>query len=135
AAAAAALACGLFNPAFAQAPLKFGFIGTLSGPGGALGQDQYDAFMLAVEQRSGKLCGVPVTVIKEDDQLKPDVGVQAATKLLQSDKVDIVTGVTFSNVMMAIHKPITSAEVFFIGSNAGPAPIAGKECSEYYFST
>ncbi|HLV27712.1 MAG TPA: ABC transporter substrate-binding protein [Burkholderiaceae bacterium] len=135
AAAAAALACGLFNPAFAQAPLKIGFIGTLSGPGGALGQDQYDAFMLAVEQRGGKLGGVPVTVIKEDDQLKPDVGVQAATKLLQSDKVDIVTGVTFSNVMMAIHKPITSAEVFFIGSNAGPAPIAGKECSEYYFST
>src|SRR5690606_10500462 len=135
AAAAAALACRLFNPAFAQAPLKIGFIDTLSGPGGAFGQDQYDAFMLAVEPRGGKLGGVPAAVIKEDDQLKPDVGVQAATKLLQSDKVDIVTGVTFSNVMMAIHKPITSAEVFFIGSNAGPAPIAGKECSEYYFST
>src|SRR5690606_16942004 len=135
AAAAAALACGLFSPAFAQSPLKIGFIGTLSGPGGALGQDQYDAFMLAIEQRGGKLGGVPVTVIREDDQLKPDVGVQAATKLLQSDKVDIITGVTFSNVMMAIHKPITDAEVFFIGSNAGPAPIAGKECSPFYFST
>jgi len=135
ASAAAAIACGLLNPAMAQDALKIGFIGTLSGPGGALGQDQYDAFMLAIEQRGGKLGDVPVTVIKEDDQLKPDVGVQAATKLLQSDKVDIVTGVTFSNVMMAIHKPITDAEVFFIGSNAGPAPIAGKECSAFYFST
>ena len=135
AAAAASLVCGLFSPAFAQSPLKIGFIGTLSGPGGALGQDQYDAFMLAIEQRGGKLGDVPVTVIREDDQLKPDVGVQAATKLLQSDKVDIITGVTFSNVMMAIHKPITDAEVFFIGSNAGPAPIAGKECSPFYFST
>jgi len=135
AAAAASLVCGLFSPAFAQSPLKIGFIGTLSGPGGALGQDQYDAFMLAIELRGGKLGGVPVTVIREDDQLKPDVGVQAATKLLQSDKVDIITGVTFSNVMMAIHKPITAAEVFFIGSNAGPAPIAGKECSPFFFST
>lgn len=135
AAAAAAIVCGLMNSAFAQEALKIGFIGTLSGPGGALGQDQYDAFMLAIEQRSGKLGGVPVTVIKEDDQLKPDVGVQAATKLLQSDKVDIITGVTFSNVMMAIHKPITDAGVFLIGSNAGPAPIAGKECSPYFFST
>jgi len=135
AASAAALVCGLMSPALAQDALKIGFIGTLSGPGGALGQDQYDAFMLAIEQRGGKLGGVPVKVIKEDDQLKPDVGVQAATKLLQSDKVDIITGVTFSNVMMAIHKPITDAEVFFIGSNAGPAPIAGKECSPYYFST
>src|SRR5690606_6384311 len=103
AATVTALACGLVSPASAQTPLKIGFIATMSGPGGALGQDQYDAFMLAIEQRGGKLGGVPVTVIKEDDQLKPDVGVQAATKLLQSDKVDIITGVTFSNVMMAIH--------------------------------
>lgn len=135
AAAAATLVCGFMSPAFGQDPIKIGFIGTLSGPGGALGQDQYDAFMLAIEQRGGKLGDVPVTVIKEDDQLKPDTGVQAATKLLQSDQVDIITGVTFSNVMMAIHKPITDAGVFFIGSNAGPAPIAGKECSEFYFST
>lgn len=135
AAAAAAIVCGLMSPALAQDALKIGFIGTLSGPGGALGQDQYDAFMLAIEQRGGKLGGIPVTVIKEDDQLKPDVGVQAATKLLQSDKVDIITGVTFSNVMMAIHKPITDAQVFFIGSNAGPAPIAGKDCSPFFFST
>ncbi|HUH61284.1 MAG TPA: ABC transporter substrate-binding protein [Candidimonas sp.] len=123
------------TPALAQEPIKIGFIGTMSGPGGALGQDQYDAFMLALEQKGGKLGGVPVSVIREDDQLKPDVGVQAATKLLTSDKVDIVTGVTFSNVMMAIHKPITDAQVFLIGSNAGPAPIAGKQCSPYFFST
>src|SRR3546814_6544174 len=54
---------------------------------------------------------------------------------LKSENVDIITGVTFSNVMMAIHKPITDAKVFFIGSNAGPAPIAGKNCSPYFFST
>ncbi len=134
---AAALLCSTLGAgtALAQEPIKIGFIGTMSGPGGALGQDQYDAFMLALEQKDGKLGGVPVSVIREDDQLKPDVGVQAATKLLKSDKVDIVTGVTFSNVMMAIHKPITDAQVFFIGSNAGPAPIAGKQCSPYFFST
>lgn len=134
--AAAALFAALGAPAsHAQAPLKIGFIGTMSGPGGALGQDQYDAFMLAIEQKGGKLGGVPVTVIREDDQLKPDVGVQAATKLLKSENVAIITGVTFSNIMMAIHKPITEAKVFLIGSNAGPAPIAGKECSPYFFST
>ncbi|MFT0545297.1 ABC transporter substrate-binding protein [Allopusillimonas ginsengisoli] len=123
------------SPSFAQDPVKIGFIGTMSGPGGALGQDQYDAFMLAIEQNDGKLGGVPVSVVREDDQLKPDVGVQAATRLLESEHVPIITGVTFSNVMMAIHKPITDAGVFFIGSNAGPAPIAGKQCSPYFFST
>ncbi|MBV6304223.1 ABC transporter substrate-binding protein [Candidimonas humi] len=134
--AAALLAgAGATGPAMAQEPLKIGFIGTLSGPAGALGQDQYDAFMLAIKQKGGKLGGVPVTVIREDDQLKPDQGVQAATKLIKSDHVPIITGVTFSNVMMAIHKPITDAKVFLIGSNAGPAPIAGKSCSPFFFST
>jgi len=134
---AAALLCGALGAGLAQAqePVKIGFIATMSGPGGALGQDQYDAFMLAIEQKGGKLGGVPVEVIREDDQLKPDVGVQAATKLLKSEHVPIITGVTFSNVMMAIHKPITDSQVFLIGSNAGPAPIAGKECSPFFFST
>ncbi|NYT37789.1 ABC transporter substrate-binding protein [Allopusillimonas soli] len=135
---ASALVCaalGIAGTSHAQEPIKIGFIGTLSGPGGALGQDQLDAFMLAIEQKGGKLGGVPVEVIREDDQLKPDVGVQAATRLLESEKVPIITGVTFSNVMMAIHKPITDAKVFLIGSNAGPAPIAGKDCSPFFFST
>jgi len=116
-------------------PLKIGFLGTLSGPAGALGQDQYDAFMLGVEHLGGKLGDSPVQVLKEDDQLKPDLGVELAKKLIEKDKVNVITGVTFSNVMMAVHKPITDAGVFLIGSNAGPTPITGKGCSPMYFST
>ncbi len=121
--------------AHAQQPLKIGFLGTLSGPAGALGQDQYDAFMLGIEHLGGKLGNSAVQVLKEDDQLKPDVGVELAKKLIEKDKVGIITGVTFSNVMMAVHKPITDAGVFLIGSNAGPTPITGKGCSPMYFST
>ena len=119
--------------AFAQTPLKIGFIAELSGPQGALGQDQYDAFMLVVDRNGGKLGGVPVQIIKEDSQLKPEVATQIVDKLIDKDKVPIITGVTFSNVMMAVHKKITEKEVFLIGSNAGPAPIAGAQCSPYGF--
>lgn len=119
----------------ASAQVKIGFLGTLSGPAAALGQDQYDAFMLALEQKGGKLGGVAVEFLKEDDQLKPDLGVQLAQKLVERDKVSIITGVTFSNVMMAVHKPITAANVLLIGSNAGPAPIVGAACSPNFFST
>ena len=59
--------------ALAQAPIKIGFMAELSGPQGALGQDQYDAFMMVVERNGGKLGGVPVQVLKEDSQLKPEV--------------------------------------------------------------
>ena len=72
-------------------------------------------------------------IIKEDSQLKPEVATQIVDKLIEKDKVPIITGVTFSNVMMAVHKTITEKEVFLIGSNAGPAPIAGAQCSPYSF--
>src|SRR5690606_32428807 len=101
----------------AQAEIKIGLITTLSGGGAALGQDQLDGFMLAVEQNGGKLGGQDVTVISDDDQMKPEVGVQIARKLVNNDKVDFVTGIIYSNVMMAARKPILDAEVFLIGSN------------------
>lgn len=119
----------------AHADVKIGFIGTFSGPAAALGQDQVDGFMLALEQKGGKLGGTPVKMIKEDDQLKPDLGVQLVRKLIESDKVDLVTGVTFSNVMMAVSKPLAAADMVFVGSNAGPAPLAGKECNPNFYFT
>lgn len=115
--------------------VKIGFLATLSGPAAALGQDQYDGFMLAVEQNGGKLGGRTAKIFKEDDQLKPDLGVQLAQKLIEKDKVDVVTGVTFSNVMMAVAKPLAAADMVFVGSNAGPAPLAGKECNAKFFFT
>lgn len=119
----------------AFADVKIGFIATMSGPAAALGQDMYDGFMLGIEQLNGKLGGVKVEVIKEDDQLKPDLGVQAVNKLIERDKVDIIAGVTFSNVMMAIAKPMADNNVIFVGSNAGPAPLAGAQCNSQFFFT
>jgi branched-chain amino acid transport system substrate-binding protein len=130
---AAAVLLASTGAAFAQTPIKIGFMAELSGPQGALGQDQYDAFMMVVERNGGKLGGVPVQVIREDSQLKPDVATQIVQKLIEKDNVPIITGITFSNVMMAVHKPITEKGVFLIGSNAGPAPIAGAQCSPYQF--
>lgn len=119
----------------ASAQLRIGFVAELSGPQGPLGQDQYDALMLVVERNGGRLGGVPVQIIREDSQLKPDVANQIVDKLIDRDRVPIITGITFSNIMMAVHKKITDKEVFLIGSNAGPSPIAGAQCSPYFFST
>lgn len=127
------LPAGRAPAAAAQEPLKIGFIGVFSGPQGALGQDMYDAFMLEVERNGGKLGGTPVQIIKKDSQLKPDVANQITDELIEKDKVPIIAGVTFSNVMMTIYKKIVDHQVFLIGSNASPSPMAGAECSPYYF--
>jgi branched-chain amino acid transport system substrate-binding protein len=121
-------------PAAAADKVKVGFIATFSGPIGVIGQHMIDGFTLGIEHAGGRLGGLPVEVIKEDDQLKPDVGLQVAKKLLERDRVDFVVGTVFSNVMMAIYKPIVDARVFLIGSNAGPSPIAGAQCSPWFFS-
>jgi len=124
----------LAAPAGAADRVKVGFIATFSGPIGQIGQHMYDGFTLGVEHAGGKLGGLATEVIKEDDQLKPDVGLQVAQKLLEKDKADFIVGTIFSNVMMAIYKPIVDSKTFLIGSNAGPSPIAGAQCSPYFFS-
>jgi branched-chain amino acid transport system substrate-binding protein len=116
-----------------QQPVKIGFVGELSGPQGALGQDMYDAFMLVVERNGGKLGGVPVAILKKDSQLKPEVANQIVDELIEREKVPIITGITFSNIMMTIYKKVVEKEVFLIGSNASPSPIAGAQCNPYYF--
>jgi branched-chain amino acid transport system substrate-binding protein len=75
---AAALVLAGVTAVRAQTALKIGYINTFSGPIGLLGQDMYDAFMLKIEQNGGKLGGVAVDVIKQDDQLKPEVAAQLA---------------------------------------------------------
>jgi branched-chain amino acid transport system substrate-binding protein len=131
--AAALTALTVSAPASAQ--IKIGFMATMSGPAATLGQDQLDGFMLGIEHSGGRLGGQPVTIIREDDQLKVDVGVQSIQKLIEKDKVDLITGVTFSNVMMAVAKPLADANMIFIGSNAGPGPLAGPQCNQNFFFT
>jgi branched-chain amino acid transport system substrate-binding protein len=79
--------------------------------------------------------GLPVEVIYEDDQQKPDVGRQKTEKLIQSDRVDFVAGYIWSNVLLASLKPVIDAQTFLISANAGPSQIAGELCSPFYFTT
>lgn len=115
--------------------VKVGVMLTLSGPAAVLGQHARDGFNLGLKHLGGKLGGLNAEVVVVDDELKPDVGVQKVQALLERDKVDVVVGVIFSNVMMAIAKPVFDAQVPLISPNAGPSPLAGKGCSPWFFST
>lgn len=121
-------------PVTATDKVKIGYIATMSGPAASLGQDILDGLKLGITHASSALGGLPVELIVGDDQLKPDVGVQVASKMLEKDKVDFITGVVFSNVMMAIAQPITEAGVFLISANAGPSPLAGAGCLPNLFT-
>ena len=123
-------------PAMAQQKtIKIGFISTFSGPTAAIGNDMRNSFELALDHAGRKIGGLPVEVIYEDDQIKPDVGVQKTQKLIESDKVDFVVGYIWSNVLLASLKPLVDSKTFTIVTNAGASQLAGELCSPYVFST
>ena len=110
--------------------VKVGMITTLSGGGAGLGIDVRDGFMLAIEQ-SGRS---DIEVIIEDDQRKPDIAVQLADKMIQSEKVDVLTGIIWSNLAMAVVPSAMAQGKFYLSPNAGPSALAGKGCHENYFN-
>jgi branched-chain amino acid transport system substrate-binding protein len=126
----------LATPAFAQNKVKIGLITTLSGPQAGIGREMVDGFNLALKHAGGKLGGVETEVIVADDQFKPDVGKNVAERLVQRDRVDIVTGVVFSNILLALADTVLNDRrgVFLINSNSGPSQLAGKDCHPNFFS-
>ncbi len=126
---AALLSCTLAVPALAG-PLKVGMITTLSGGGAGLGTDVRDGFLLALKQAPD----IDIEVVIEDDQQKPDIAVQLADKMIQSDKVDVLTGIIWSNLAMAVIPAATAQGKFYLSPNAGPSALAGKGCHPLYFN-
>ncbi len=134
--ATTALALFAAAPASAQQKtVKIGFVSTFSGPTAVIGNDMRNSFELALDHLGRKMDGLPVEVIYEDDQQKPEVGKQKTEKLIQSDKVDFLSGYIWSNVLLASLKPVVDSKTMFVIANAGASQVAGQLCSPYVFSS
>lgn len=129
--ASAILALGTCASTIAQAePIKIGLITTLSGGGAGLGVDTRDGFNLAIKLSGAK----DIDVIIEDDGQKPELAVQLADKLIQENDVDILTGIVWSNLLMAVAPSTVAQDKFYISTNAAPAALAGEKCHPLYFN-
>jgi branched-chain amino acid transport system substrate-binding protein len=134
--AVVALASVAAGPSVAQQKtVKIGFISSFSGPVAAIGNDMRNSFELALDHLGRKVGGMPVEVIYEDDQIKPEVGVQKTQKLIESDKVDFMVGYIWSNVALASLKPLVDSKTITFITNAGASQISGELCSPYVFTT
>ena len=129
-----AAAVGLLaSPVAAEDAVKIGMITTLSGKAGYLGQDIRDGMLLAIAMEDGKLGGVPVELLVEDDGLKPGNGRQIAEKYMGDEGVKLLTGIVFSNVAGATVPDIVENGAIYVSPNAGPSNLAGEGCNENYF--
>ena len=130
------LVLGLLVPhaAMAVEPVKIGMVTTLSTKAGYLGEEVRDGFKLAIAQEEGKLGGVPVELLVEDDGRDPGKAKQIADRFVKRDNVKIMTGIIFSNVAIAVVPKVVRSDVLYISPNAGPSDLAGKGCHENYFN-
>ena len=124
----------LAGASMAADKVKIGFVSTLSGPSSALGVDIRDGFLLAIKLNGGKLGSLPAEVLVSDDQFKPDVAKQLFEKNIKRDKVDFMTGVVFSNIMLAALPEALDGNTIYISPNAAPSSMAGKDCNPLFFA-
>lgn len=134
--AAALAVAALSHNAVAQAqePIKVGMVTTLSGGGAGLGVDIRDGFELALKHLGNKFGAYPVEVVTGDDQQNPDTARQLVERMIKRDKVDLMTGIVFSNVMLAVGPSVFNSKTYYISANAGPSQYAGKQCNPYFFN-
>ncbi len=123
------------SPVHAADKIKIGFLSTLSGPSAALGLDIRDGFSLFMQQNGGRLGGLPAELVLGDDQQNADTGKQLVERLLKKDRVDFVTGIVFTNVMLAVAPAVFEAQRWLISANATPSQLSGEGCSPFFFST
>ena len=129
------LAAMLISQVALAETVKIGFVTTLTGGAGAIGNDMRDAVELALDHLGRKMGGSDVKMFYEDDTFKPSVGKQKTEKLVKKDKVHFVAGYIWSHVLLASRNSVVGKGPFMITSNAGPGPVAGKLCHEDFFST
>ncbi len=115
-------------------PVKIGMITTLSTKAGYLGEDIRDGFNLAIAQEGGKLGGIAVELMVEDDGTKPEKGKQIAERFIKRDNAKILTGIVFSNVAMAVIPKVVREGTVYLSANAAPSKLAGSGCHPNYFS-
>ncbi|MCW5774674.1 MAG: ABC transporter substrate-binding protein [Rhodospirillaceae bacterium] len=135
----AALAAMIVSHAAAD-ELRIGFLNTTSGGGAIIGRHLERGWKLGLAHEGwnkdgDKLGGVPTRIFYADDQAKTDVAVKEAEKFIKQDKVQIVSGVIWSNVLMAVQKPVLDAGLIMLSANAGATPMAGALCNPRFIAS
>jgi branched-chain amino acid transport system substrate-binding protein len=129
-----AMAVAVAGPAAAQDKLKIGLITTLSSPAATAGPEMLDGFRLGIKDSGDALGGRKIELVVGDDQLKPDVAVNIARKMLDEDRVQLIAGIIPSNVLLAVAHTVLPRKIPLLSLNAGASQLAGAECSPYFFN-
>jgi branched-chain amino acid transport system substrate-binding protein len=135
AAAAAGVAAGpwVLTSHAQGGPIKIGVVLPYTGVYAVLGESITQGMELVFGRENWTVAGRKIEMIKEDDEMQPPVGIRKTTKLIDSDKVDILTGPVHSGILMGMRDKVHTSKTILIVSNAGADAISRERCSKWIF--
>src|SRR4029077_5170447 len=136
-AAAAGVAVGpwVLRSAAQGAPVKIGLVLPYTGACVVVGESITQGMERVFARENWTVAGRKVEMIREDDEMKPPVGIRKTEKLIDSDKVDILTGPVHSGILLGMRDKVHSSKTILIVSNAGADDISRERCSKWIFRT
>jgi branched-chain amino acid transport system substrate-binding protein len=129
--AALALTAGLSLPAQAAEPIKIGVLLPYSSVFAGIGKEITEAFELGLETFGNEINGRPIELIKEDTEVKPNVGLAKAKKLILQDEVVLIVGLVHSGVAGAVRDYVHNSKTPLVVANAGNDLLTGAKCSPW----
>lgn len=114
-------------------PVKVGLLVPYTGVFTSNGVDITRGAELYLDEVGWKAGGREIKLIKEDSEMNGQVGLQKTRRLVESEKIDILTGVVSSTVAYAIRDYVVGNKLPFIISNAGARDLTREDGSEYIF--
>ena len=111
--AIAAFAFSLGLNAHAADAIKVGVVTPLSGSYAPIGKQVRWGAELAVKEinAAGGVAGRPFELLFEDEEANPPIAVRKSEKLLQQDKVDLLTGTVNSGSTLAVGQAISGTNI------------------------
>ncbi|HSW17870.1 MAG TPA: ABC transporter substrate-binding protein, partial [Ramlibacter sp.] len=132
--ASLAAVAGLAHAQISDDMVRIGIMGDMSGPySGNGGPGSVLAAKMAIEDFGGKVNGKPVELLTIDDQNKPDVGLNAARKWLETDKVDAIVGGSASSIALGVQTLMKEKQKPYLIAGTVSSDLTGKACSPMAF--
>lgn len=120
-------------PSASKGPIKIGWLVPMTGPFTINGTEMTRGIKLAFDEVGFKVAGREIKMIEEDTEATPAVGVQKTRKVIESDKVNLISGITSTAVAYAIKEQVVAAGIPLIITNAAAADLTWKDAHPNIF--
>jgi len=131
------LTLGLAITGTAAETIKIGALMSLTGGLGPYGPSILDGAQMAVDEinAAGGVLGKQLELVVRDTATSPDVGRDAASKLVEIDKVPAIVGALSSGVTLAASSVTIPAEVVLISPASTAPSLPALDDNDYVFRT